>query len=101
MRPSALASGVQNYHCTTSDVSTRLSAGDTHGTIEVATPIGMFINFVGIDPIKALFWAAVLNGAVAVPLMVVIMIMAVQKQVMGAFTRAAAALGDGAGRPPR
>jgi len=55
----------------------------------------MFINFVGIDPIKALFWAAVLNGAVAVPLMVVIMIMAVQKRVMGAFTRAAAALGDG------
>jgi hypothetical protein len=52
----------------------------------------MFINFVGIDP---MFWAAVLNGAVAVPLMVVIMIMAVQKRVMGAFTRAAAALGDG------
>jgi Mn2+/Fe2+ NRAMP family transporter len=57
-----------------------------YGTIAVATLIGMLINFVGIDPIKALFWAAVLNGVVAVPLMVVIMIMAVQKRVMGAFT---------------
>jgi Mn2+/Fe2+ NRAMP family transporter len=46
----------------------------------------MLINFVGIDPIKALFWAAVLNGVVALPIMVVIMIMAVQKRVMGAFT---------------
>jgi Mn2+/Fe2+ NRAMP family transporter len=57
-----------------------------YGTIAAATLIGMFINFVGIDPIKALFWAAMLNGVVAVPLMVVIMIMALQKRVMGAFT---------------
>jgi Mn2+/Fe2+ NRAMP family transporter len=57
-----------------------------YGTIAVATLIGVFINFVGIDPIKALFWAAVLKGVVAVPLMVVIMIMAAQKRVMGVFT---------------
>ncbi len=56
-----------------------------YATIAVATLIGIFINFVGIDPIKALFWAAVLNGVVAVPLMVVIMIMARQRRVMGAF----------------
>ena len=56
-----------------------------YGTIAVATLIGIFINFVEIDPIKALFWAAVLNGVVAVPLMVVIMIMARQRRVMGAF----------------
>ena len=54
-----------------------------YGTIAVATLIGMFINFVGIDPIKALLWAGVLNGVVAVPLMVVIMTMATQKRVMG------------------
>jgi NRAMP (natural resistance-associated macrophage protein)-like metal ion transporter len=57
-----------------------------YATIVVGTLIGVFINFIDLDPIRALFWAAVLNGVVAVPLMVVIMIMAMQKRVMGAFT---------------
>jgi len=57
-----------------------------YGTIVVGTLIGVFINFVDLDPIKALFWCAVINGVVAVPLMVMIMIMAKQKKVMGAFT---------------
>ena len=57
-----------------------------YGTIAVATLVGIGINFVGIDPIKALFWAAVLNGVVAVPLMAVIMLMATQSKVMGHFT---------------
>ncbi len=57
-----------------------------YGTIVVGTLIGVFINFIDLDPIKALFWCAVINGVVAVPLMVVIMIMAMQKRVMGAFT---------------
>ena len=56
-----------------------------YATIAVATLVGIGINFVGIDPIKALFWAAVLNGVVAVPLMVVIMLMATQSKVMGHF----------------
>ena len=56
-----------------------------YATIAVATLIGIFINFVGLDPIKALFWSAVLNGVVAVPLMIVIMIMARQRRIMGAF----------------
>ena len=56
-----------------------------YGTIAVATMIGVFINFIRIDPIKALFWSAVLNGVVAVPLMAVIMVMARQKRVMGPF----------------
>jgi len=56
-----------------------------YGTIAVATLIGIFINFVDIDPIKALFWSAVLNGVVAVPLMAVIMVMARQRRVMGSF----------------
>ena len=46
----------------------------------------MLINFVDLDPIKALFWSAVINGVVAVPLMVVIMLMAMQQKVMGRFT---------------
>jgi NRAMP (natural resistance-associated macrophage protein)-like metal ion transporter len=57
-----------------------------YATLAVATLVGIGINFVGIDPIRALFWAAVLNGVVAVPLMAVIMLMAMQPRVMGRFT---------------
>jgi Mn2+/Fe2+ NRAMP family transporter len=63
-----------------------LDARAFYGTIIVATLIGIVINFVGLDPVKALFWAAVINGVVAVPLMVVIMVMAMAPKVMGAFT---------------
>ena len=45
----------------------------------------MGINFVGVDPIKALFWSAVINGVVAVPLMVIIMLMSMRQDVMGRF----------------
>ncbi len=55
-------------------------------TIAIGTLIGVFINFVKLDPIKALFWSAVINGVIAVPLMVMIMVMSMQKRVMGAFT---------------
>jgi NRAMP (natural resistance-associated macrophage protein)-like metal ion transporter len=56
-----------------------------YAAIAVATMIGIGFNFVGVDPIKALFWCAVLNGVVAVPLMVVMMVMAMQPKVMGRF----------------
>jgi len=56
-----------------------------YGTIAVATLIGILINFVHLDPIKALFWSAVINGVAAVPLMVVIMVMSRQPRVMGSF----------------
>jgi Mn2+/Fe2+ NRAMP family transporter len=57
-----------------------------YGTIVVGTLIGVAINFVDIDPIKALFWTAVINGVVAVPLMVVMMLMTARADVMGPFT---------------
>jgi len=57
-----------------------------YGTIVVGTLIGILINFIDLDPIKALFWSAVVNGVIAVPLMIMIMVMAMQKRVMGAFT---------------
>ncbi len=62
-----------------------LDAKAFYGTIAVSTLIGIAINFVGIDPIKALFWAAVLNGVVSVPLMIVMMIMGMNPAVMGRF----------------
>ena len=62
-----------------------LDAKAFYGTIAVSTLIGIFINFVGLDPIRALFWSAVINGVVAVPLMVIIMLMAMRRDVMGRF----------------
>ncbi len=62
-----------------------LDAKAFYGAIGAATLIGVLINFVHLDPIKALFWSAVINGVVAVPLMVVIMLMATQRSVMGRF----------------
>jgi len=50
-----------------------------------ATVLGMSLNFLHIDPVKALFWSAVVNGLVAAPLMAVIMIMASSRKVMGKF----------------
>jgi len=57
-----------------------------YATIVAGTLIGVGINFINLDPIKALFWSAVINGIVAVPLMVVMMLMTMQPKVMGRFT---------------
>jgi NRAMP (natural resistance-associated macrophage protein)-like metal ion transporter len=54
-----------------------------YAAIAISTAIGMFINFIGINPIKALFWTAVINGFLAPPLLVVIMIVANNKTIMG------------------
>ena len=54
-----------------------------YAAITVATLIGLSLNFMHIDPVKALFWAAILNGVVAAPLMAVIMVMASSRKVMG------------------
>jgi Mn2+/Fe2+ NRAMP family transporter len=50
-----------------------------------ATVIGGSINFIGIDPIKALFWTAVISGVAAVPIMAMIMHMASSGPTMGHF----------------
>jgi NRAMP (natural resistance-associated macrophage protein)-like metal ion transporter len=54
-----------------------------YSAITVATLIGLSLNFIHIDPVTALFWAAILNGVVAAPLMAVIMVMASSRKVMG------------------
>jgi Mn2+/Fe2+ NRAMP family transporter len=63
-----------------------LDAKAFYGTVAIATLLGIGGNFIGFDPIKALFWAAVINGIVSIPLMVVMMIMAAAPKVMGRFT---------------
>ena len=56
-----------------------------YGTLAAATALGTGIMFTPIDPIKALYWSAVINGVCAVPVMVVMMLMAGRKDVMGEF----------------
>lgn len=56
-----------------------------YGAIAVATLIGAALNFSPIDPIKALFWSAVINGIVAVPIMALMMHMSSRRAVMGSF----------------
>ncbi len=54
-----------------------------YGVIAASTLIGMLINFVGINPITALFWTAVINGFLAPPLLIVIMLISNNKRIMG------------------
>ncbi len=54
-----------------------------YGVIALATAGGVALNFIGIDPMKALYWSAVVNGLLAPPLMVVTMLIASNRSVMG------------------
>jgi Mn2+/Fe2+ NRAMP family transporter len=56
-----------------------------YGTLALATLLGILLNFSPIDPIKALYWSAVINGVVAVPVMAVMMLMTANAKVMGEF----------------
>jgi Mn2+/Fe2+ NRAMP family transporter len=57
-----------------------------YGVIAVSVLAGLVIQYSPMSPMKALFWSAVINGLVAVPLMVVIVLLVSKKSVMGAFT---------------
>ena len=63
-----------------------LQAREFYAIISLATIGGMLLNFTPVDPIKALFWSALVNGVIAVPIMAVMMILAHNKKVMGAYT---------------
>jgi Mn2+/Fe2+ NRAMP family transporter len=54
-----------------------------YGILAVATLLGVALNFIGLNPIKALFWSAVINGVAAVPIMVVMMLMTSNKKITG------------------
>jgi NRAMP (natural resistance-associated macrophage protein)-like metal ion transporter len=57
-----------------------------YAVIVAGTALGMLFNFVGVNPIDALFWTAVLNGFLAPPLLVLVMLVANDRQVMGTRT---------------
>ena len=54
-----------------------------YAMIIVPTLIGTLVNFLGINPIRALFWTAVINGLLAPPLLVVIMFIVNNRRIMG------------------
>jgi Mn2+/Fe2+ NRAMP family transporter len=56
-----------------------------YGAITIATLVGLLINYVGIDPIKALVYTAVINGFVAVPLIFLIAKISGNKNIMGKY----------------
>jgi Mn2+/Fe2+ NRAMP family transporter len=53
--------------------------------LAVASFLGLVLNVVKIDPIQALFWSAIVNGVVAVPVMATTMLLASSRKVMGQF----------------
>ena len=57
-----------------------------YGVIALSVLSGLAIQYSPISPMRALFWSAVINGVVAVPLMCVIILLASKKSVMGEFT---------------
>ena len=64
---------------------TPMRAKQFYGIIAVSTLIGIALGFTAIDPIKALYWSAVINGVISVPIMVVMMLMAARSEIMGQF----------------
>jgi NRAMP (natural resistance-associated macrophage protein)-like metal ion transporter len=57
-----------------------------YGIIILSTLIGLMLNFVGINPIKALIYSAVINGVIAVPLIFIIGLIAKNSKIMGSYT---------------
>jgi NRAMP (natural resistance-associated macrophage protein)-like metal ion transporter len=67
-------------------LSLRLDRGEGrgfYGVIALATLGGLVLDFTPSDPVKELFWSAVINGVIAVPIMTVTMLLAASKRVMG------------------
>ncbi|RFP82506.1 divalent metal cation transporter [Hydrogenophaga borbori] len=67
-------------------LSARLDKGEGrgfYGVIATATVGGVLLCFTSMDPVRALFWSAVINGVIAVPIMAVMMLLAAQPSTMG------------------
>ncbi len=61
-------------------------ARNFYAVLAAATLIGVALDFSGMDPIRMLLMSAIVNGVIAVPIMVVMMMLAVKPDVMGPFT---------------
>jgi NRAMP (natural resistance-associated macrophage protein)-like metal ion transporter len=57
-----------------------------YAVLALATLVGLALNFTKVDAIKALVWAAIINGVTAAPVMCLMMLLASRRKVMGQFT---------------
>jgi NRAMP (natural resistance-associated macrophage protein)-like metal ion transporter len=57
-----------------------------YAVIAVATMAGVGLNFTSLDPVRALYWSAVVNGVLAAPVMAVLMLIAANPRAMGRLT---------------
>ena len=57
-----------------------------YGTIAATPMLGVSLQYVGIDPVRALYWAAVVNGVLAAPLIVMMMLIVRNPRAMGRLT---------------
>jgi len=61
------------------------AAGRFYGVIALGMLIGLTLNLFRINPVRALYWSALVNGLVAVPVLVFVMRMAGDRRVVGEF----------------
>ena len=72
-----------------------LQAKSFYAAIAVATMAGVGLNFTPLDPVRALYWSAVVNGILAAPVMAVLMLIAGNGRIMGRLTASRAMLTGG------
>jgi len=60
-------------------------AAGFYGVIVAAVVLGLAVGYSGLDPIRALFWSAVINGVISVPIMAAMMVVASRRQELGRF----------------
>ena len=71
----------------TADVAKNMKEAKAfYATIALATSGGIALNFTLLDPVKALYWSAIVNGLLAAPLMAVMMVIAMNPRIMGRLT---------------
>jgi Mn2+/Fe2+ NRAMP family transporter len=62
-----------------------LEAKAFYATIALATLLGGMLNVASVNPVRALVWAALVNGVVAAPVMVLLVLMSSRTEIMGEF----------------
>ena len=62
-----------------------MRAKQFYGVTAISTVAGIALGFTRLDPIKALYWSAVINGVISIPIMAVMMLMSARPEIMGQF----------------
>ena len=60
-------------------------ASGFYGVVILGTVLGVLLNLSSVNPMDALFWSAVINGVIAIPLMIILMLLVTDRKAMGRF----------------